>query len=130
MLEIDAVGEIVADLIDELPQEVFDELSGGVLLVPEEKKDGANLYIMGEYQRDLIGKRVVLYYGSFAALYRHASKERWIRELRSVLRHEFMHHVEGLAGERELEVWDAIQKNRYAKGLGREPEPYERKDEK
>lgn len=126
MLTIEEVGDIVSNLMDELPQAVFKELSGGVRLVPEEKRDGANLFIMGEYQKDLIGKHIVLYYGSFAKVCKYSSKEQWTKELRRTLRHEFMHHLEGLAGERELEVWDAIQKNRYAKGLGREPEPYEK----
>ena len=30
-------------------------------------------------------------------------------EMRKVLRHEFRHHVEGRAGVRDLEVWDAEQ---------------------
>ena len=41
--------------------------------------------------------------------YRHMGEDELTEEMRKVLRHEFRHHVEGRAGVRDLEVWDAEQ---------------------
>lgn len=108
----DEVGEILDDLYEEFPEALFQELNGGVCLLPEVKTDPAlksNTYIMGEYCRDvLLGRYINLYYGSFAALAKDEdwSSEDWAEELYTTLSHELTHHVEGLAGERGLEIKD------------------------
>ena len=73
------------------------------------------MYIMGEYCNDQMGRYINLYYGSFAVL---AEEEDWTRrnweeELYETLAHEFTHHIEGLAGERGLEVKDEAFLDRY-----------------
>jgi hypothetical protein len=46
-------------------------------------------------------------------LYPYADEKRIKDELRRVVRHEFTHHIESLAGERGLEIKDAIAMERY-----------------
>jgi hypothetical protein len=38
-------------------------------------------------------------------------------ELRRILRHEFTHHLESLAGEKGLEIKDRIEIEKYKAGL-------------
>ena len=80
----------------------------GYLLHPEDRS--GTLYVMGQNHIDpAMGKYIVMYYGSFKRAYRHLDEDELTEEMRKVLRHEFRHHVEGRAGVRDLEVWDAEQ---------------------
>lgn len=114
MISIERFEEILETLAEELPRQFYEDLNGGIVVSPErllhpEDKD-ASLYIMGEYRVDpAMGKYIILYYGSFRKALRCADEDRWIEEMRNVLRHEFRHHVEGRAGVRDLEVWDEEQ---------------------
>ena len=81
-------------------------------LLEEEKPDpgaGPDVYVMGEYCWDEMGRYINIYYGSFAALLGDDPRQVWVDELRTTLRHELTHHVEGLAGERSLEDKDSAQ---------------------
>ncbi len=112
MLSIDEVNEILDEVYEEFPPELFQDLNGGVLLLEEELADpeaGENVYIMGEYCNDELGRYINIYYGSFAALLFDEPRPVWVEELRETLRHELTHHVEGLAGERSLEYKDSAQ---------------------
>jgi hypothetical protein len=109
------------EIADEMPEAFYEELNGGVYLLPDVKlssqsRKGAPLYILGEYirRRDL-GNYINIYYGSFEKIYRHLPPDRMKKELRRVLVHEFTHHVECLAGERWLEIKDEINMERYLK---------------
>ena len=109
VLSFDEVGEILDGLAEKIPQPFFQELNGGVLLLPEECPDpenGPDLYILGEYCVDELGRYINIYYGSFAALFFDEPREVWEEELETTLRHEFTHHVEALAGERSLDRKD------------------------
>ena len=106
MISIDRFEEILSDLAEEIPQSFYEELNGGIvvepgyLLHPEDR----------QYRIDpAMGKYIVMYYGSFKRAYRHLDEDELTEEMRKVLRHEFRHHVEGRAGVRDLEVWDAEQ---------------------
>lgn len=110
LLSFDEVGEILDELAEGIPEPFYQDLNGGVLLLPEERPDfenGPDLYILGEYCVDDMGRYINIYYGSFAALYADEPREVWVEELDTTLRHEFTHHVEGLAGERSLDKKDA-----------------------
>ncbi len=73
-----------------------------------------DLFIMGQYcRRQYLGRFIVIYYGSFAQVYGHLDAESLAAQLRSVLLHEFRHHLESLAGIRDLELEDALQIARY-----------------
>ncbi len=111
-LSIDEVNEILDEVYEEFPPELFEDLNGGVLLLEDDVADpevGEDIYIMGEYCHDDMGRYINLYYGSFVAVLGNAPRQVWVDELRETLRHELTHHVEGLAGERSLEYKDAAQ---------------------
>lgn len=117
---------MLEELAAELPQEFYNKLNGGIILLPQHKmhpKNRANdLYIMGEYHRDAsLGRYIAVYYGSFIRVYGHTSPEQIKQRLRSVLRHEFRHHLESMAGERGLEAEDEQNIERYLRRYGREP---------
>lgn len=112
ILSIDEVYDLLDKLAEELPEELFDSLNGGILLLEDEVADpeaGEDVFIMGEYCWDEMGRYINLYYGSFVAVLAEEPREVWEEELRITLRHELTHHVEGLAGERSLEYKDSAQ---------------------
>ncbi|MBQ2830834.1 MAG: metallopeptidase family protein [Oscillospiraceae bacterium] len=117
LLTIDEVNDLLDKIADELPEELFDGLNGGVCLLEEECRSDVpgteDMYVMGHYCRDMLGNYINLYYGSFAALYRHAPPRKWERELRKTLLHELTHHMEGRANMRDLEVRDEQDVERY-----------------
>ncbi|GAB2044454.1 hypothetical protein AGATL06_09510 [Agathobaculum sp. TL06] len=114
MISIDRFEEILEALAEELPEQFYEELNGGILvdtghpLHPADEH--GDLYIMGEYRVDpAMGKYIVMFYGSFRRVFRGLDEAALTEEMRKVLRHEFRHHVEGRAGVRDLEVWDEEQ---------------------
>jgi predicted Zn-dependent protease with MMP-like domain len=112
ILTIDQCYDILDRLAEEYPEEIFSELNGGILLLEEALPDpeaGEDIYIMGEYCWDEMGRYIYLYYGSFVALLADEEESVWEEELRITLRHELTHHVEGMAGERSLEYKDSEQ---------------------
>ena len=87
-------------------------------VVSEEAQED-DLFIMGEYHDDpALGRYIVIYFGSLLEVMgEDVSPEEAKEELRETLRHEFTHHIESLAGERGLEIKDALEMERYYQGL-------------
>jgi len=117
MVTIDAVEGMLGQIMEEIPQMYFQRLNGGVNLLEECKEhpqSKGNLYIMGEYcvRRDL-GRYINIYYGSFMRAYAYAPEELLRRKLRDSLLHELTHHLESLAGERDLVVKDQMDLAEY-----------------
>lgn len=114
MISFERFEEITYELAQQLPEELFRKLDGGVMAregvrIHPEAVSG-DLFILGEYHRDPhLGRFVVLYYGSFMRVYGSLGENELRREMWRVLRHEFLHHLESLAGERGLEIQDAVQ---------------------
>jgi len=111
MFEINEVEEILEEIATELPQALYNELNGGILLLPQVKRNPVgrdnDLYIMGEYHSGgSMGRYIVIYYGSFMELYGHLGRDALKKKLAHTLYHEFTHHLESLAGERDLEKED------------------------
>ena len=113
MVDFDAAAEILDELVDDIPSTYYSGLNGGVVLMedikhhPELKSD--RYYVMGEYVTNgYLGRFIRIYYGSFATVYAGASIQVWKDQLRKTLQHELRHHVESLAGNRDLEIEDAI----------------------
>ena len=53
----------------------------------------------GTYSVDpVFGKQIVLYYGSFAVTLGNAGEQVYRTRIRETVRHEFLHHLETLAG--------------------------------
>lgn len=124
MIDFEEAGLMLDEIAAELPQEFYKELNGGIILLPEVKFNpmGRNddLYIMGEYHSGGgLGRYISIYYGSFERLYGHLSREGFKRQLEHTLKHEFTHHLESLAGERDLEKEDERFLQNYLRRTGR-----------
>ncbi|WP_294549640.1 metallopeptidase family protein [uncultured Pseudoflavonifractor sp.] len=111
-MTFDEAGEALDRMAEEFPEEFYAGLNGGISLLPDEMPDPefppGEMYILGEYCDDQMGRYILLYYGSFAALAAREewTEEDWEEELYATLAHEFTHHIEGLAGERGLDWKD------------------------
>ena len=103
--------ELQEEIAGEFPDAFFEELDGGIQLEEEALPDPdfppGEMYIMGEYCHDMLGRYIVLYYGSFAALLPEEDEEGWKDELFATVAHEFTHHMEETAGLHALDDKDA-----------------------
>lgn len=111
MITIDEMGAMLDEIAAEIPAAIYRELNGGILLLPQAKLHdrsvGGDLFILGEYHVDSrLGRYVAIYYGSFAQVYGGLSAEMIRGKLRDTVKHEFIHHLESMAGERDLEHSD------------------------
>ena len=120
MISTEEYREIISELLDELPEAFFRELTGGVILseslmIPDYAR-GNDLYTMGQYQVHYGVRQIVMYKGSFDRVYPQAGVPEAREILRGVLRHEFRHHIEFLGGihnSSSLEAEDERQKQAY-----------------
>jgi hypothetical protein len=111
MISIEEMQSMLDDIAGEFPAEFFEELNGGIILLPEvkrhEKSIGDDLFVLGEYNRGgSMGRYITIYYGSFIKVYGHLAGDRIREKLRSTVRHEFRHHIESLAGTNDLDRID------------------------
>ncbi|NLJ58357.1 MAG: metallopeptidase family protein [Tissierellia bacterium] len=118
MVSIEEVQVMLDEIVGEFPPELFKDLNGGILLLPQvklhKKSIEDDLYVLGEYRNERIsGRYIVVYYGSLNKLYANLSRKRLKFKLRSIIKHEFTHHLESLAGERHLEIEDERQLSEY-----------------
>lgn len=123
MIRMEEYKAIISELIDELPEEFFRALTGGVivseaLVIPEYAR-GNDIYTLGQYQVYSGMRQIVMYKGSFDRLYSQAGAEEARNILRRILRHEFRHHIEflgGLHNSSTLEAEDERKKQAYLSG--------------
>jgi predicted Zn-dependent protease with MMP-like domain len=117
MFTIDEISDMLDGAATELPEEFYRELNGGISLLPETKmRDdpiASDLYILGEYHNDAMGRYIVIYYGSLSRVFPHYTAEQMQARLKQLLIHEFTHHLESLAGEHGLEDKDQEQLDGY-----------------
>ncbi|MDD3337442.1 MAG: metallopeptidase family protein [Lachnospiraceae bacterium] len=120
MVTFEEFEDMLIELAEAVPEKYYVELNGGVMaredarLHPQSRDN--DLFIMGEYHRQYgLGRYVVLYYGSFMAVYGGAGQKFLQKKMRETLLHELTHHLESLAGEKDLEIEDAIQMAHYAR---------------
>ena len=120
MITTEEYREIISDLLDELPEAFFRELTGGVILsealVIPDYAQGNDLYTLGQYQVCYGLRQIVMFKGSFDRLYPQVDAAEAREILRGVLRHEFRHHIEFLGGihnSSSLEAEDERQKQAY-----------------
>ena len=129
MIGIEAYRRIIEELLDELPEEFFRELSGGVIVseavsVPDYAR-GNDLFTLGTYQIFSRVRQITMYKGSFDRAYPQADEDEAKRILRGVLRHEIRHHLESLGGVRDassLEAADEREKQAYLRRHGQRQE--------
>jgi len=124
LISIEEVNEMLDEIAAELPEEIFRDLNGGVSLLPDTRISSAapdgGLYTLGEYRRDQMGRYIVIYYGSICAVYGSTTSARLRKHLKRILSHELTHHLESLAGERDLEVEDEIELDKYLRNKKRD----------
>jgi hypothetical protein len=123
MISIEETESVLERLADELPAEFYGKLNGGIILLPEsrlnENDRSGDLYTLGEYHYDAyMGRYIAIYYGSFSKVYGRLPQAQLEKRLREVLRHEFRHHLESLAGERDLEKEDDEYISEYLRRFG------------
>ncbi len=113
MMDIDRFSHLLEQQAAQLPSQVYQGLNLGVGVAPGAKRErrapqGMPAYILGEYRvHPVMGRGVLLYYGSFMAVYPHLREEELVVEVDRVLKHELTHHLEHMAGSRDLEIADA-----------------------
>ena len=120
-MTFDEFSDIAQEEAALLPDYVYEELNGGVLTDPNvylhPRRVADDLYILGTYSTDsIMGKQIVLYYGSFMATMGSAGDQAIRAQIRATLRHEFLHHMEtraGLFGKGTLIEEDAIAMKKY-----------------
>ena len=125
MISTEEYREIISELMDELPEAFYRDLTGGVILsealaIPDYAR-GDDLYTLGQYQVYYGVRQIVMFKGSFDRVYPNAGASEARDILRGVLRHEFRHHIEFLGGIRNsssLEAEDARKKRAYLAGRG------------
>ena len=118
MISLEEFETAVMEIADTFPEDFFRELNGGVMVRSHSQIHPAaedhDLFVMGEYHLDrYLGRFIVLYYGSFERCCGYYPEEALREKIRKVLLHEFRHHLESLAGERDLEIEDAIEISQY-----------------
>ncbi|MBO4377960.1 MAG: hypothetical protein J5889_03300 [Clostridia bacterium] len=120
MITTEEYKRIISELLDELPEEFFRDLTGGVIVseasVIPDYAQGNDLYTMGMYKIYSGIHQIVMYKGSFDRVYHYADAAQAKDILRGILRHEFRHHLESLGGihnASSLEAQDAREKRAY-----------------
>jgi hypothetical protein len=121
MISIEEMQLMLDDIAAGFPKEFFEELNGGILLLPgvkQHKKSRDNdLFILGEYHRSPdMGRYISIYYRSFINVYGHLAKEELKNKLKDTVKHEFRHHLESLAGANDLEIIDELNLDEYLNG--------------
>ena len=120
MISMEEYRAILTELLDELPEEFFRQLSGGVIVsertaIPDYAR-GEDLFTMGQYQNNSGIRQIVMFKGSFDRVYPHVEAAEAKDLLRGILRHEFRHHMEFLGGihnSGSLEAEDEREKQAY-----------------
>jgi hypothetical protein len=113
MIEFEQFASMLDEIAEGFPAEIYVRLNGGINLIHAHKlhpeSDKKDLYILGEYCRDnRLGRFIRIYYDSFRLVYGHLSDEEIREKAEGVLKHEFLHHLESMAGEKDLEIKDAL----------------------
>ena len=106
----DQMGDWLEEIAGQFPEAFFQDLDGGIQLeeqaLPDPDFPPGEMYIMGEYVHDYLGRYILLYYGSFAALLSDEDEEGWKEEIFATVAHEFTHHLEEDAGLHNLDDKD------------------------
>lgn len=128
-MRLDDFRKLVSRLADEVPEQFLDgivEITVSPRSVPHPIR--ADIYTLGECvplpgtPGGVVQSRIILYYGSFAALAHLNDGFDWVAEARETLQHELRHHVEWRAGASELEALDWAAEQNYARHDG---EPFD-----
>lgn len=112
-MNIDRFTQILEEQSALLPVPVFAGLNLGIGVSEEVRYHAATSpqtprYTLGEYRAsNQMGRGILLFYGSFMAVFPHLDENEMRQEIDRVLKHELTHHLESQAGARDLEIADA-----------------------
>ena len=104
-MDIDEFSSYVTEVLDqEIPPVLLEGLNLGVIVRPnlERSKDESNFIIMGLYVQNKLGRQIILYYGSFLHFFKNRSVNAWKKKIEGTIKHELTHHIEALAGQKDL----------------------------
>lgn len=123
MVTFEECAEMLDEIADSMPFELYRDLNGGISLLPQHKIHPAalhnDLFILGEYIRNSLGNAIVFYYGSISHVYGNLPKDKLYKQLVRILHHEVRHHNEFLAGCDDLGIYDKEQIEDYLKRNGK-----------
>ncbi len=98
VLSYDQMGDMLEEIAEQFPEAFYRELDGGIQLerqaMPDPTFPDNDIFIMGQYCHDALGRYIRLYYGSFAILMAEKDEEEWREEIFRTVAHEFTHHME------------------------------------
>lgn len=124
VLSFEQAGELLDELAEPFPDALFEGLNGGVNFLEKTVEDPdfpvGEMFVLGEYCEDLLGRYINLYYGSFAAMAEREdwTREDWVRELRDTFSHELTHHMEARGGLHALDDKDEARMAAWRKEYG------------
>lgn len=133
-MRLDAFRALVRSLAGDVPEEYFEgvlEVDVSPRTMPHPTR--ADVFTLGECipvthggAEGPVQSRVVLYYGSFAALAKDGPGFDWRGEARETLWHELRHHIEWRANAPDLEAFDRAAEQNFARmdGEGFDPHFY------
>jgi predicted Zn-dependent protease with MMP-like domain len=125
LLTYEEVREYLDEIAEELPEDFYKYLNGGVLLQESTQLSSHalhhDLFTLGTYTNAPagLGRYITIYYGSFEKVCAGKSVKEQKEMLHEVLLHEFTHHFESLAGLKGLEVKDEQFLHNYYKQQGK-----------
>lgn len=107
---IDEVQEMLEDIASNIPEVLFEDLHGGIVLIEEikyhPKSINNTLIINGEYVRTRMYNLIRMYYGSLVKNYGRLPREEFKKRIEEVLIHEFRHHIEFKCNDYSLVIED------------------------
>jgi predicted Zn-dependent protease with MMP-like domain len=129
-MDYDEFQAIVAEMVEEIPEEFLRGLQGIHALEQERpEEEYEDVWRLGEYldpgaedflgAGEGLGRHVALYFGSFSRIAELDPEFDWEEEIWETLTHELRHHVESLAGDATLVDEDL-----------RQGQSFERRDER
>ncbi len=117
MVEFEECAQMLDEIADSMPFELYRDLNGGISLLPQIKVHPkalhGELFILGEYIRNSLGNAIVFYHGSINRVYARLSRAELYTQLVRIFRHELRHHNEYLAGCDDLGLLDQKQIDEY-----------------
>lgn len=117
MITFEECAQMLDEIADSMPYELYRELNAGISLLPQlkihPKAMRDDLFILGEYIRNSLGNAIVFYYGSINRVYGHLSYDEYYKQLVRILHHEVRHHNEYLAGCDDLGLLDKQEIDEY-----------------
>lgn len=123
MVTFEKCGQMLDEIADSMPYELYRDLNAGISLLPQQKVHpqalNNDLFILGEYIRNSLGNSIVFYYGSICRVYGSLSKEALHQQLVRIFHHEVRHHNEHLTGRDDLGLYDDDQIVEYLKQHGK-----------